>query len=98
MSMKLLSTEYKLVGEWVLKEDGTVEGNDICKRIEWLTDSYLDLVQVDGDNWTALYRNPDDGEYWELTYPQSEVHGAGPPALKKLEEKIANKKYRVLPE
>jgi hypothetical protein len=40
----------------------------------------------------TLYRAPDDGRYWEWTYPQSEMHGGGPPQLKYLTYQEASKK------
>jgi hypothetical protein len=30
---------------------------------------------------------------WELTYPQSYLHGGGPPALYKIDENEAHKKF-----
>jgi hypothetical protein len=39
--------------------------------------------------------DPDDGRYWERTYPQSEKHGGGPPQLKCLTFQEASKKYGV---
>jgi len=69
--------------------------DSVCERIQWLTDSYLDLVVVDGDNWSALYRSPDDGSYWELTYPKSHMHGGGAPCLKLLSYDFAINKYKI---
>ncbi len=85
--------EKRLIGEWVLENDGSVKGDSTCDRIRWLTDSFFELVVVDGDNWSALYRNPDNGDYWELTYPQSEMHGGGPPALECISKNDAHQRY-----
>jgi len=41
----------------------------------------------------TLYRDPDDGRYWERTYPQSELHGGGPPELRVLATEDARQKY-----
>ena len=94
MTKKLNSNETRLVGCWIEK-DGSVVQDALCKRIQWLTDSYLEQVAVDGDNWSALYRNPDDDSYWELTYPQSQRHGGGPPALQRVPKGDAFKRYGI---
>jgi len=94
MTKKLSSNETRLVGSWVEK-DGSVVQDSVCERIQWLTDSYLEQLAVDGDNWSALYRNPDDGSYWELTYPQSHMHGGGPPTLQRVSRDDAHKRYGI---
>ena len=57
-------------------------GSDaIALRIGRLTSEALILVAHSEDGWSTLYRDPVDGRYWEHTYPQSELHGGGPPRL-----------------
>ena len=85
--------ENCIVGKWVETEDGSVVQDSACDRVQWLTESYFEQIAVDGDNWCALYRDPDDGSYWELTYPQSHMHGGGPPALNRISESVALEKY-----
>lgn len=42
----------------------------------------LDRV-TDGDGgWAILYRHRRTGEFWELTYPNGEMHGGGPRRLR----------------
>jgi hypothetical protein len=41
-----------------------------------------ELVEVRKDNWAVLYRHKETGEYWDLTYPQGELHGGGPRRLR----------------
>jgi len=86
--------ETELKGRWIA-EDGRVRGDAICERIKWLTQSYL--VQVaysrDGGGWETLFRDPGDGRLWERTYPQSEVHGGGPPRLSLLTPEQAAVRY-----
>ncbi len=94
MTNKLGCNETRLVGSWVEKS-GSVVQDSVCERIQWLTDSYLEQVSVDGDNWSALYRNHDDGSYWELTYPQSHMHGGGPPTLQRVSKDDAYKRYGI---
>lgn len=94
MIKKLSVNETRLVGSWVEKNDSVVQ-DAVCERIQWLTDSYLEQVAVDGDNWSALYRNPDDGSYWELTYPKSHMHGGGPPTLQRVSKGEAHARYGI---
>jgi hypothetical protein len=43
--------------------------------------------------WTTLYFDPRDSSYWELTYPQSHMHGGGPPQLIQIEKATAKELY-----
>jgi len=45
--------------------------------------------------WSRLYLDPVDGRYWELIYPQSEIHGGGPPRLAHISADAAKIKYGV---
>jgi hypothetical protein len=47
----------------------------------------------DSTGWDVLYRDPNDGRLWELIYPQSEIHGGGPPQLISLTAEDAAQKY-----
>jgi len=73
--------------------DGTMVQDSICERIQWLTESVLREISVDGDNWIALYQDPQDDRYWELSYPLGHMQGGGPPALRIISEKEAREKY-----
>jgi len=94
MNKKPSSGETSLVGSWVMKSGSMIQ-DSVCERIQWLTDSHFKQVTVDGDNWSALYKNPDDGSYWELTYPQSHMHGGGPPTLQRISKEDACKQYGI---
>jgi immunity protein 27 of polymorphic toxin system len=91
---KLQPNERVLTGRWLV-EDGRARGDAICDRIECLAVHHLQKVAISPDSggWETLYRDPDDGRYWERTYPQSEMHGGGPPELKCLTFQEASKKY-----
>ena len=70
--IKLQPHEQRLTGSWVA-QDGKVHGDAICERIKWLLAHDLKKV-ADSPQWGAwktLYLDPDDGRYWERTYPQS---------------------------
>lgn len=94
MITKLNKDEKYLVGTW-LKKNGVVIKDSVCERIEWLIDTFFDEVAVGADNWSVLYKNPEDGSYWELTFPQSHMHGGGPPALERISIDVATKRYSL---
>jgi hypothetical protein len=70
-AVKLSPTERELIGKWEIVDD-RVRSDSACQRIEWLTSSYLEKIA--SSNWETLFRDPDDGRYWEHTYPQGEMH------------------------
>jgi hypothetical protein len=69
--------------KWIVADD-QISSNDSCKRIEWLISDILKLVMVDKTGWEKLYQDPTDKRFWLLFYPQSEMHGGGPPSLKEI--------------
>jgi hypothetical protein len=94
MNKKPSSDECRLVGGWI-EANGALVADSECARIQWLTDSCFELIAVDGANWSALYKDPDDGSYWELVYLQSHMHGAGPPMLKRVSCDYALSRYNI---
>jgi hypothetical protein len=88
----MLQGESDLLGSWVVVE-GKVTADPTAERIEALIYEGLEKIAVDATGWETLYRDPDDGRYWELTYPQSEMHGGGPPRLTCLSPERARAKY-----
>jgi len=90
--MKLVPTETELIGRWEML-GGRVRGDATCERIEWLTSSYLEKIANSGGGWETLFRNSDDGRYWERTYPMGDMQGGGPPSLFVLSAEKAHAKY-----
>lgn len=90
--MSIDPSETVLTGQWILQSERPV-ADDVCKRILALTSSHLVEVGRDASVWNALYRDPNDGRYWELTYPQSELQGGGPPQLRCVTADEARQKY-----
>lgn len=90
--MTLTSHEHLLQGQWG-SVDGRLVADQTCERIAELIRSHLTEVARDASGWDVLYRAPDDGRLWELTYPQSHLHGGGPPQLRHLDENEARTKY-----
>ncbi len=79
-SMSIGPSETVLTGQW-RSQGGRVVADDVCMRILTLTKTYLIEIVRDASGWGALYRDPYDGRYWELTYQQGELQGGGPPQL-----------------
>jgi hypothetical protein len=92
--IRLQPNEQILTGAWLV-EDGHARGDAACERIEWLITHHLEKIANSPQSgaWETLYRDPDDGRYWERTYLQSEMHGGGPPQLKCVTTQQASKKY-----
>ena len=72
--------ETVLIGQWWTDGDRVVP-DPICKRIELLVSNHLIELARSGDGWSTLLLDPVDGRLWERTFPQSQLHGGGPPAL-----------------
>ena len=53
----------------------------VDERIFWLVTRRLTLVDTSEGGWLQLYRDPRDGRYWELSFPQGSLHGGGPRRL-----------------
>lgn len=89
-----MPNEQVLTGGWLVK-DGRAREDAICQRIEWLVAHHLHKIAESPQSgaWETLYRDPDDGRYWERIYPQSEMHGGGPSQLKCLSAREASDKY-----
>ena len=90
--MDIRPSETVLTGQWIT-QGGHPVADDVCKRILALTKSHLVEIGRDASGWNALYRDPNDGRYWELSYPQSELHGGGPPQLQCLTANEARQRY-----
>ena len=93
--LKLEPNETELIGRWVEK-DGSVVKDEACRRIDaLLAGGHLTRITQDASGWEILYQDKEDGRFWEMTYPQSHMHGGGPPALRCLNGDEAKKKYNL---
>jgi hypothetical protein len=72
-----------------------LEGDATAERIQWLTSGILEKIAFskEAGAWETLFKDKNDGRYWERTYPQSGMHGGGPPRLWCISEEEARKKY-----
>jgi hypothetical protein len=84
--------ETDLIGNWVA-QGSIVVGDDTTLRIKWLIAKRLDRLAADSGGWDTLFRDARDGRLWELTYPESEIHGGGPPRLRVMQPEVAQSKY-----
>jgi hypothetical protein len=83
-----------LIGKWVLTPDAVV-GDDVTKRIRALLEDELTYVAESSDGWDRLYLDPRDGRYWEETFPESGLHGGGPPRLASIDVEEAKARYHI---
>ena len=93
--MNLHSDERELIGKWIVVS-GAVDGDETCKRIEEIVAYSLDMVSSNDGGWTKLFVDKNDGRYWELTYPNGEWHGGGPPTLTCVSDSYVRSKYKIL--
>jgi len=94
MKQKITPDEKIISGKWLKSENGVITDEN-CKRIEYLTDHYLEKIDTDSSGWNKLYKDPADGRFWVKTYPNSEMHGGGPPHLKEISPTEAQKQFQV---
>jgi hypothetical protein len=90
--MKIDPVETSIQGRWLFSE-GRGVADESCERINQLITTHLEKLGSDFSGWSSLYRDPDDGRLWELTYPHSEWQGGGPPELRCLTTDEAKAKY-----
>ena len=84
--------EAELTGKWLF-ENGKVVGDEIEERIcELVEDRFTRLADREG-GWVILHRDPVDRSLWELSFPQSGLHGGGPHRLTRLTEDQARDLY-----
>ncbi|MFN4276540.1 MAG: Imm27 family immunity protein [Ferrovibrio sp.] len=89
--MTLQSNEFDLRGSW---DSG--QPDVICRRIERLISGHLEKIGADASGWDTLFRDPNDKRLWELTYPESHLHGGGPSRLTVIPAELAKRKYNSL--
>ena len=92
--MRLRPEENDLTSAWLVEGDQVI-ADEVCQRIDLLVEGHLQLIDSADAGWSRLYLDLADGRYWELTYPQSEMHGGGPPRLAHISADAAKIKYGV---
>jgi hypothetical protein len=86
------ASELEISGTWI-NINGKVSEDEACKRIAWLSTQHFRKIAISKDRWETLFQDPVDGRYWELTFPQSQLQGGGPPKLTYIETKDALARY-----
>ncbi|WP_200974468.1 Imm27 family immunity protein [Echinicola sp. 20G] len=76
--------EKEIIGKWVFKDGKTVADAN-CHLIESMIKNDLKEFENSEDGWTRRYKHA-NGSIWELTYPESHLHGGGPPKLSRIEK------------
>jgi hypothetical protein len=68
---------------WTMSDGKVTAEGDAHVISDWLANK-LDKIRIDSEAgaWLILYRHKETGQFWELTYPQSEMHGGGPRLLR----------------
>jgi Immunity protein 27 len=95
-SLPLTPEESLLTGQWCVDGD-SVRGDATAARIQFLIrDRLVKVATSVYGGWETLYRDPSDGRFWELTYPQGHLHGGGPPTLSFMTHGDAARKYDVV--
>ncbi len=87
---EILPEEQVLIGNWIF-QNGKMIADQICQRIEHLTNHYLNKIAVDKTGWATLYLDPQDKRFWEKNYPQGHMQGGGPPRLQMITRDEAKK-------
>lgn len=64
-------------------------------RIHWLINDYFTKLTDSADGWSTLYRDPSDNRLWELSHPESELHGGGRPRLAVADAAVARMRYGI---
>jgi len=91
--MKLKREENLIEGGFTYSHSSGFQKDFNSQRIDWLITEYLTKISTDESGWFILYVDPEDGRYWEFSYPTSEYHGGGAPQLKLLESDKIRAKY-----
>jgi hypothetical protein len=79
----------------VTQPDGSIQADAVERRIQWLAANRLERIASDTSGWDTLYRDPQDGRLWQLTFPNSDFHGGGPRRLTVIDRVSASLKYSL---
>lgn len=90
--IKIKPNEVEISGSWEIKNNQLV-ADENSDRINKLINNNLIFIASSESGWTRLYQDSDDQRYWELTFPNSDYHGGGPPKLVNISKVAAKKIY-----
>jgi hypothetical protein len=92
--MRIAPNETEIVGSWAMA-NGHMTEDEASLRITSLIETELQHLATSNDGWEKLYRDPQDGRYWELTYIHSDMQCGGPRALVLADLRKALDKYGI---
>jgi hypothetical protein len=69
-------------------EGGRMVARGDAPAIDKMLEQELEKARVDESGWITIYRHRETGAFWELSYPQSEMHGGGPRRLRLLAQPV----------
>lgn len=67
-------------------EDGKVAARGDAAAIDEMLATKLEKLRTEEGGWIVIFRHRDTNQLWELSYPQSELHGGGPRRLRMIGE------------
>lgn len=70
---------------WI-SEDGKMIARGDAAAIDDMLATKLEKVSSNASGWLVVYRHRETSQFWELSYPQSEMHGGGPRRLRLMGE------------
>jgi len=91
-----MSLPDEIVGKWIVDPTGRVIGDEAENQIQDLIQNHLKRIADREGGWTVLYRDPSENSYWELTFPNGEMHGGGPRKLARVEASWLRELYPAL--
>jgi hypothetical protein len=95
--MPILPPDVTLLeGHWN-SSSGRIEADENTRRIDELVRGHFVRLATSADGWSSLFLDREDGRFWELTYPNSGMHGGGPPRLENVSRETAESRYELLP-
>ncbi len=75
--------------------DSSVVRDNAGLEIERRLHEELRYVGSSDDGWSQLFVDRFDYTYWEMTFPQSDMHGGGPKLLSQVTKDFAHAKYSI---
>ncbi len=83
-----INDDFYFNGKKIVKGEGSL-------RIDWLLDNHLVKVANDESGWLTLLKDPDDGRFWILDYPDSSTHGGGMRCLRNIDTNEIAEKFKI---
>ncbi len=93
MQPKPRPDEVNIFGARLDKHGNVSRDPEAGRRMSYLLNSYLVKVATDETGWRTLYRDPEDGRFWEMTFPYSHFQGGGPHLLTAVDLDLVRERY-----